>query len=147
NLSITILANYAIDSLFLVNYQSVTPYNPEMVDTSDVRVIFAPVKDLEKGEVSEVINEDGRLYLLKKVDECGSEVKFVTFGIDITADPIATVDKQAKEADDFSFFAEDNGFKSEAEQRDMTIKEGFATKGNNFISGIGRSQQIMEFLS
>ena len=135
------------DSLFIASYQSVTPYNPEMVDKSDVRDIFAPVKELEKGEVSEVINEDGRLYLLKKVDESGSEVKFVTFGMDIIADPIATVDKQAKQADDFSFFAEDNGFKSEAEQRDMTIKEGFATKGNNFISGIGRSQQIMEFLS
>src|SRR5699024_1562610 len=130
------------DWVFIASYQLVTPYNPEMVDKSDVREMFAPVKELEKGEVSEVINEDGRLYLLKKVDESGSEVKFVTFGMDITADPIATVDKQAKEADDFSFFAEDNGFKSEAVQRDKTIKEGFATKGNNFISGIGRSQQI-----
>src|SRR5699024_3884981 len=105
------------------------------------------VKELEKGEVSEVINEDGRLYLLKKVDESGSEVKFVTFGMDIIADPIATVDKQAKQADDFSFFAEDNGFKWEAEQRYVTIREGIETKGNNFITGLGRSQQIMEFLS
>ncbi len=36
--------------------------------------------------------------------------------------------------------------KKKANSRDLEIKEAFATKGNNFISGLGTSQQIMNFL-
>ncbi|SMO34126.1 SurA N-terminal domain-containing protein [Fodinibius sediminis] len=135
------------DSLFLNSYQSTTPYSVRTVEEDEVRELFAPVIELETGEVSEVIRDQGRVYLLKKVAESGSEVSFVPFSLDITADPIATVDKQAKEADDFSFFAEEDGFEAEAERRGLELKEGLATKGTNFISGIGQSQQIMNYLA
>ncbi|MCW9707004.1 SurA N-terminal domain-containing protein [Aliifodinibius sp. 1BSP15-2V2] len=134
------------DSLFLNQYQSTTPYSAQMVAKEEVRELFSPVLELEDGEVSEVITNQGRVFLLKKLEETGSEVKFVTFSMDVTADPIATVDKQAKEADDFSFFAEEDGFETEAERRELNLQEGFATKGTNFISGIGQSRQIMNFL-
>lgn len=134
------------DSLFLNQYQSTTPYSAQMVSKDEVRDLFKPVLELEDGEVSEVINNQGRVFLLKKIEETSSEVKFVTFSMDITADPVATVDKQAKEADDFSFFAEEDGFEAEADRRELNLQEGFATKGTNFISGIGQSQQIMNFL-
>src|SRR5699024_5091059 len=49
--------------------------------------------------------------------------------------------------DDFSFFAEEDGFKAEAERRGFELQEGLATKGTNFISGIGQSQQIMNYLT
>ncbi|MGK7370682.1 MAG: peptidyl-prolyl cis-trans isomerase, partial [Candidatus Halalkalibacterium sp. M3_1C_030] len=68
------------------------------------------------------------------------------FSFDIKADPIATVDKKAEEADDFSFFAEEDGFEEEAERREFEVKEAFATKGNPFIAGLGQSRQIMNFL-
>lgn len=134
------------DSLFFNNYQSATPYNPQMVQKDQVRELFSPVLEVETGKVTELIQNNGRLFLLKKIEETGSKVKFITFSMDIKADPIATIDKRAKEADDFSFFAEQDGFKAEAKRRDLKLKEGFATKGNNFISGIGQSRQVMDFL-
>lgn len=135
------------DSLFLNSYQSTTSYNIRTVEEDEIRELFSPVVDLEVGEVSEVIHDQGRVYLLKKVGESGSEISFVPFSLDITADPVATIDEQAKEADDFSFFAEEDGFEAEAERRELELREGLATKGTNFISGIGQSQQIMNYLT
>lgn len=134
------------DSLFLVRYQSATPYSAEFVQKSEVSEKYQPVLDLDEGEVSEAITKDGQVFTLKKLDERGDEVKFVVFTFDIRADPIATVDKKAEEADDFSFFAEEDGFEEEAERREFEIKEAFATKGNAFIAGLGQSRQIMNFL-
>ncbi|MBN2732311.1 MAG: SurA N-terminal domain-containing protein, partial [Balneolaceae bacterium] len=134
------------DSLFLVRYQSTTPYNPEYVNKDEVRDLFQPVLNLKKGEVSEVIQDGGDLYLLKKLDERGNEVQFVVLSFAIRADPIATVDARAEEADDFSFFANQDGFEEEAGRRELEIKESMATKGNNFIAGLGQSRQILDML-
>jgi peptidyl-prolyl cis-trans isomerase D len=134
------------DSLFLNRYQSSTPYSAEMVDKDDIRELYKPVLDVGINEVTEIIQDQGRLYLLKKLEETSDQVKFVVFSMDIQADPIATIDKRAETADDFSFYAEGDGFEAEAERRELDIKEAFATKGNDFISGIGQSRQIMNFL-
>ncbi|NGP77605.1 hypothetical protein G3570_13230 [Balneolaceae bacterium YR4-1] len=134
------------DSLFLVRYQSATPYSAEFVKKSEINEKYQPVLDLENGEVSQAITQDGQVFSIKKLDERQDEVKFVVFTFDITADPIATVDKKAEEADDFSFFAEEDGFEEEAERREFEVKEAFATKGNPFIAGLGQSRQIMNFL-
>lgn len=84
--------------------------------------------------------------MLKKIDEAAGEVKFLVLSFDIQADPINTIDRKAEEADDFSFFAEEDGFEDEAKRRELEVKEGFATKGNPFIPGLGQSHQIMNFL-
>ena len=134
------------DSLFLVRYQSATPYSAEFVKKSEISDKYRAVLDLEEGQVSQAITEDGEVFTIKKLDERRDEVKFVVFSFEIRADPIATVDKQAEEADDFSFFAEEDGFEEEAERRELEVQEAFATKGNPFIAGIGQSRQIMNFL-
>ncbi len=134
------------DSLFFNRYQSSTEYSVETTGKDEIRDLYQPVLDVEEGEVTDVIQDDGRLFLLKKLDESANEVTFTVFSRDITADPIATIDARAETADDFSFYAQEDGFEGEAERRDLEIKEGFATKGNNFVSGIGQSQQIMRFL-
>lgn len=134
------------DSLFLVRYQSTTPYNAAYVNESDVREVFKPVLSLKEGEVSNVIQNNGTFYLLKKLDERGNEVKFVILSFEIKADPIATIDKRAEEADDFSFFARQDGFEEEAKRRELQVKESFATKGNNFVAGLGQSRQILDIL-
>lgn len=134
------------DSLFLNRYQSTTAYSAEMVAKSEIRELYQPVLDVAEGEVTEVIRDQGRVYLLKNLEETSDQIRFVVFSLDIRADPIATIDKQAEAADDFSFFAEEEGFTTEAERRELEIKEAFATKGNDFISGIGQSRQIMSFL-
>ncbi len=134
------------DSLFLVRYQSATPYSAEYVKKSEISEKYRSVIDLEEGEVSQAVTRDGQVFSLKKLDERRDEVKFVVFSFDIKADPIATVDKMAEQADDFSFFAEEDGFEAEAERRELQVSEAFATKGNPFIPGIGQSRQIMNFL-
>lgn len=134
------------DSLFLVRYQSATPYSAEFVKKSEINEKYKPVLDLDNGEVSRAITKDGQVFSIKKLDERQDEVKFVVLSFDIQADPIATVDKKAEEADDFSFFAEEDGFEEEAERRGFEVKEAFATKGNPFIAGLGQSRQIMNFL-
>lgn len=134
------------DSLFLQQYLSVTPYNDEFVNESDISEKYRAVLDLEVGEVSEPIMQGGQVFTIKKLDERGDEVKFVVLTFDIQADPIATVDQKAEEADDFGFFAEEDGFDEEAERRELEIQEAFATKGNAFIAGIGQSRQIMNYL-
>ncbi|MDX1671071.1 MAG: SurA N-terminal domain-containing protein [Balneolaceae bacterium] len=139
-------AQAADDSLFLVRYQSATPYNPEFVDKDEIREAFKPVLNLQNGEVSNVIQDEGRAHLLKKLDETRDQVKFVVLTLPITADPIATIDRQAEEADDFSFFAEQESFEQEAERRELEVKEAFATKDNPFIAGLGQSRQILNYL-
>lgn len=139
-------ANTENDSLFFNRYQSTTEYSEKTVDKDEIRDVFRPVLDVEEGAVTEMIKDQGRLYLLKKLEETAEQVRFLVFSLDITADPIATIDKRAQSADDFSFYAQEDGFESEAERRSKEIKEAFATKGNNFISGIGQSRQIMNFL-
>lgn len=134
------------DSLFFSRYLSTTPYSVETVDKDEIRDLYKPVLEVAENEVTDVIQSRGRLYLLKKLDETTDEVSFVVFSLDIEADPIATIDERAEAADDFSFYAGEEGFEEEAERRDLEIKEAFATKGNNFISGIGQSRQIMDFL-
>ncbi len=134
------------DSLFLQQYLSVTPYNDEFVNESDISEKYRAVLDLEVGEVSEPIMQGGQVFTIKKLDERGDEVKFVVLTFDIQADPIATIDQKAEEADDFGFFAEEDGFDEEAERRELEIQEAFATKGNAFIAGIGQSRQIMNYL-
>jgi peptidyl-prolyl cis-trans isomerase D len=134
------------DSLFFNRYQSSTQYSVQTVGKDEIRELYQPVLDIAEGEVTDVIQDGGRLFLLKKLDETADDVTFTVFSRDITADPIATIDARAETADDFSFYAQEDGFEAEAERRELEINEGFATKGNNFVSGIGQSQQIMRFL-
>lgn len=134
------------DSLFLNRYQSTTPYSAKTVEKSEVRELYQPVLEIGESEVTDVIHDGGRVYLLKKLNETSGEVEFVVFSMDIKADPIATIDKRAETADDFSYYAEEESFEAEVERRELEVKEGFATKGNNFVSGIGQSRQIMSFL-
>lgn len=139
-------ANAENDSTFLARYQSASSYNDSYVSSDEIKESLQPVLELEEGEVSPVIKNNGQVHLLKLIDRKGDEVKFANFSRRITADPIATVDKQAEEAEDFVFFAEDNGYQEEAERRELEINSTTATKDQPFIPGLGQSRQIIDFL-
>jgi len=139
-------ANAENDSLFLAQNQSASTYNNSFVKESEIREPLKPVLELQEGKVSDVIVENGRVHLLKLIERRGDEVKFADFQYNITADPIATIDEQAGVADDFTFFAQEDGFEKEAERRSLEIQNAFATKGQPFIAGIGQSRQVIDFL-
>jgi peptidyl-prolyl cis-trans isomerase D len=142
----TDFAETSDDSLFLARYQSTTPYNDEFVAKEDLRELFEPVLELEDGEVTQVLRDGGELFALKKLEETADDIRFVVLSYSIQADPIATVDKRAEEADDFTFFANQDGFKGEAGRRNLDVQSASATKGNDFVAGLGQSRQILNVL-
>lgn len=138
--------NTESDSLFLARQASSTNYNSSFVESEDIREEYQAVLDLEVGEVSEVILTANQAVILKKEAQRGNEIKFQIMSYNIQALP-ATIDLANERAADFEFFAsEETSFSEEAESRELEVKEAFATKGTNFISGLGSSQQIMNFL-
>jgi peptidyl-prolyl cis-trans isomerase D len=134
------------DSLFLARYQSASEYSDSYVAVDEMRDILRPVLDVQEGQVTDVIRDNGTLHVVKLIDRRGNEVKFVDFSLEIKADPISTVDARAEEADDFSFFAEESSFEEEAERRNLEVKTAMATKGTPFISGLGQSRQVINYL-
>lgn len=134
------------DSVFLARYQTDASYQPATVQKSELREEFQPVLDVEEGAVTDVIKADDQYHILKKLNDTGDEVRFIRLTYNVDADPIATVEEAHESADDFSYFAEQSDFTSEAEKRNKQIRSASATKGNNFVPGIGQSNQIMQFL-
>lgn len=135
------------DSLFLARQASVTQFRNVSVGINDIREEYRNViSGLEEGQVSEVFMTEGRANIIKLTETDGDDVRFQVMAYQIEALP-ATIDAAAEEADDFEYYAtEETSFDTEAEQRGMTPEIGFATKGNTFISGLGTSQQVMNFL-
>jgi peptidyl-prolyl cis-trans isomerase D len=89
---------------------------------------------------------DGAPHIFKKIDERGNEIKFAVFSYEIEPDPVGTVDRLAESAEDFEFYASEEGFETEAERRELEIRSATATKGNPFIPGLGQSQQVLSEL-
>lgn len=139
-------ASTSNDSTFLSRYQSTTAYNGAFVELDEIRDEFKIVADLEDGEVSEPIQIGDRFHLIKRLARNRSTYKFANFSLRVTADPIETIDTMAEEADDFSFYAEEDGFEAEAERRGLEVKTAFSTAGNSFIAGVGNSKQLLNFL-
>jgi peptidyl-prolyl cis-trans isomerase D len=139
-------ANAKNDSLFLARYQSQTAYNNAFVSLDDIRVEFKVVAELENGEVSEPIQIGDRFHLIKRIAKDGKDYKFANYSLQVIADAIETVDAMAEEADDFSFYAEEDGFKEEAERRNLEVFATSATSGNPSIVGVGNSRQLLNYL-
>lgn len=89
---------------------------------------------------------EGSFYIQKVTARETQEVKFAEMSLNVEADPFGTIDKQARAADDFSFYAREDGFEAEANRRNLTFQEAFATEGNPFISGLGQSRVVMNYL-
>jgi parvulin-like peptidyl-prolyl isomerase len=99
------------------------------------------------GSVVGPIEHEGSFYILKVTGRQTQEVKFAEMSLSIDADPFATIDAQAKAAEDFSFYAREDGYEAEATRRNLTIQEGFATEGNPFIAGLGQSRIVLNYLA
>jgi peptidyl-prolyl cis-trans isomerase D len=89
---------------------------------------------------------EGSFYIQKVTARESMEVKFAEMSLNVEADPFGTIDRQARAADDFSFYAREDGFEAEATRRGLTVMEAFATEGNPFISGLGQSRVVMNYL-
>ncbi|MFV1883850.1 MAG: SurA N-terminal domain-containing protein [Balneola sp.] len=135
------------DSVFLLRQLSTTAFNNVFVKESELREEYAPVLDVAVGEVTEVIKLPTSAAVIKKIADQGDEIKFAVFSRAFEALP-STIDDAAEAADEFQYFAtEESSFEEEAERAGLTTQEVFATKGNSFISGLGSSQQALDFFA
>ncbi len=108
--------------------------------------IANPVFNAAVGEVVGPIEYDGAFYLIEVTDRSSEDIKFADLSRTVEADPMQTVEQQARAADDFSIFARDNGLEEEAEYEGYEIQSGVASDGNPVISGLGRSHVVLNEL-
>ena len=134
------------DSTFLITWQSITGYNGVYVKKDELREDYLPVLEVAEGEVTEVLKLGATAAIIKNIDERNDEIKFAVMSHPFEALP-ATVDDAFESAQDFELYAtEESSFDEEAERSAFEVGEVFATKGNTFISGLGSSQQVLDFL-
>jgi peptidyl-prolyl cis-trans isomerase D len=98
------------------------------------------------GSVIGPVSGDDGIYLFQIVDRTNRDIRFADLSQDFEPDPFETVQRLANEAEDFQYFAQSDGFVSEAERSGFTVQEGVATEGNPFISGLGQSRIVLNEL-
>ena len=128
---------------FLELNQSDVPFTDEFVPEDEIQQNFRFVADLAIGEVSDLRMINGNPHLLKKVDENRDGIKYAVMTYRVVPDPVGTIDALAEQAREFEFYASEDDFQDEADRRELTIQVGTATKGSQFVPGIGVSQQLM----
>jgi len=131
---------------FLRQAESATQYRDSFVGVDDIREEYRPVLDLSPGEVSEIHMINGNPHLFKKVEERDNEVKFAVLSYRVVPDPIATIDRLAEEAEEFSYFAREDGFSMEAENQGLEIRRANATSGTPIIPELGQARDLVNQL-
>ena len=134
------------DSVFLVMQQSSTPFNGVLVDKDELREEYAAVLSVAVGEVTEVLDLGASAAIIKNISEDKNRIQFAVMSRIYEALP-ATLNEAGEKADEFQYFAEENDFIEEANRAEFSVGSIFATDGNTFISGLGNSQQVLDFLS
>ncbi len=134
------------DSIFLVMQQSSTPFNGVLVDKDELREEYEAVLSVAVGEVTEVLDLGTSAAIIKNISEDRNKIQFAIMSRIYEALP-ATLNEAGEKADEFQYFAEENDFTEEANRAELSVGSIFATDGNTFISGLGNSQQVLDFLS
>ena len=134
------------DSVFLVMQQSSTPFNGVLVDKDELREEYNAVLSVAVGEVTEVLDLGTSAAIIKKISEDRNKIQFAVMSRIYEPLP-ATLNEAGETAAEFQYFADENDFIEEANRAELSIGSIFATDGNTFISGLGNSQQVLDFLS
>ena len=134
------------DSVFLVMQQSSTPFNGVLVDKDELREEYEAVLSVAVGEVTEVLDLGTSAAIIKNISEDRNKIQFAVMSRIYEALP-ATLNDAGEKADEFQYFAEENDFIEEANRAELSVGSIFATDGNTFVSGLGNSQQVLDFLS
>lgn len=95
------------------------------------------------GSVIGPVEADNSFYIMEILDRTRQEIRFADLSRFIEADPLATIEALARDADDFAFYADQDGFQQEADRSNLAVHEAVATEGNPFISGLGESRLIL----
>lgn len=111
-------------------------------DDKDAAIIN-PVFRASVGSFIGPIEHENKLHIFEIVSRTNQDIRFADLSRTVEADAMETVEKMASDADDFAFYAREDGFATEAERAGLQVEEAIATEGNPFISGLGQSQIIL----
>ena len=98
------------------------------------------------GDIVGPVDAGNALYIYEVVDRSNEDIRFADLSRSVEADAMQTIERQARDADDFSIFAQDNGFELEAEHEGYEIQQAVATEDNPVISGLGQSHIVLNEL-
>jgi peptidyl-prolyl cis-trans isomerase D len=91
--------------------------------------------------------EDGNSYVIFQiVDRSNMEVRIAQLSRQIDTTGGDTIRRQLERADDFREFADISGFDQEVTRNNYMVREGFATRGTPFVSGVGQSRVLLREL-
>jgi len=143
----TLFAEAASDSAFLAQNGSLTrtvsaTYQTEAELGSHLSQIFS----IANGAVTNPVIHNGTIVMAKRIDGRGRTVRAAVFTMEIGADAFQTVGVQSDLAQDFSAFAENDGFEQEATRQNLPVLTAFATEDTPFIPGIGNSRLLLNAL-
>lgn len=108
--------------------------------------ITTPIFNAAPGNLVGPIVHNDQIFIFEVTGRTNRDIRFADISRTVEADPMETVERMASMADDFAYFAREDGFEVEAQRAGLEVQEAIATKGNPFISGLGQSQIILNSL-
>jgi peptidyl-prolyl cis-trans isomerase D len=143
----SLFAEAANDSTFLAQNGSLTRSVPTTFQTeAELGSHLSQLFSIADGSVTNPVLHNGTVVMAKRIAARGRTVRAAVFTMTIDADPFQTIGAQSDLAQDFSAFAENDGFEEEAARQSLPVLTAFATDKTPFIPGIGNSRLMLNAL-
>lgn len=143
----TLFTEAASDSAFLAQNGSLTrTVSTTFQSETELGSHLSQIFSIADGSVTTPVVHNGTVVMAKRIAARGRTVRAAVFTMSIEADPFQTVGVQSDLAQDFSAFAENDGFEEEAGRQSIPVLTAFATDDTPFIPGIGNSRLLLNAL-
>lgn len=142
-----LFAEAASDSAFLAQNGSLTRTVSAAFQTeAELGSHLSQIFSIANGAVTDPVIHNGTIVMAKRIEGRGRTVRAAVFTMEIGADAFQTVGVQSDLAQDFSAFAENDGFEEEATRQNLPVLTAFAMEDTPFIPGIGNSRLLLNAL-
>lgn len=142
-----LFAEATSDSAFLAQHASLTRTIPTTFQTeTELGSHLSSIFNIADGAVTEPVIHNGTVVMAKRLAVRGRTVRAAVYTMEIAADPFQTIGVQSDLAQDFSAFAENDGFEEEAGRQSLPVLTAFATDNTPFIPGVGNSRLMLNAL-
>lgn len=135
------------DSAFLAQNGSLTrTVSSTFQSEAELGSHLSQIFSIADGSVTNPVIHNGTVVMAKRLEARGRTARAAVFTMEIAADAFQTIGVQSDLAQDFSAFAENDGFEEEAGRQSLPVLTAFATDDTPFIPGIGNSRLMLNAL-